>query len=442
MRWTLPLALAALPSLGFPQDQAADGFLLQQRPYPGATTTSATATLSSGEILVFDGSTFTLHLADGTFVRELSSFSPPVFPGFVRVDPSEGFAVLAESSNGVLIRVGLDSGSETSLVTLPNSYDAVFEDGDHLLVSAATCGFGCGNEIWRLNLLTRSAALLARVSGPSGPLALDPAGNLYYGTSTYQFPPPPHPSRVLRWEARLLRGPRARSQLGVPLALGESDASVVGDGFDGAAGLAIDPLRGDVFLLENNFATGVNRIVRVLGDADVSPVLVEGRPFFSMGNLELEPGDGRAALLPYQPPSGGILRYTTTDFALTPTIERFELSTLRPSATLSGPGLLGAGPFDLLLADGPPLGFARVLYCSSSLYHPVESVFHSSGLPLFLGLDLPTLQGVPGFLVLDASGSVTRTYQNPGGYEGQFAIQLLLFDSDLRIAGTSSAAFL
>ncbi len=426
------LTLAPLP-VAPAQIEAPPGFELRELPYPGATFTSATATLSTGEIVVFDGLLVSLFSADGTLIRQSSPLSSFVYPSFVVPDPSESFAVLGESSTGTLLRVSLRSVAlvPQTILVLPLNYDAVFEDDEHLLVSAATCGFSCANRIWRVDLESSTATLLARVAGASGPVALDGPGNLYYGTATSAFPPPPDSSFVLRWDAALL------SSSGM---LDESDATLVGGGFAGAAGLAIDPARGAIFLSENNYATGENRIRRVRGSADSSPVVHEGPPFFSVGNLAFQAGPGEAAFLPFQPASGGALRFTRTDFSTS--VRRFELVPRRPGLTLGGPGLSGAGPFELRVSGGPPGGFARVFYCPRSLFHANESVIHLAGIPLFIGLDLPTTGSLPALLHLDAQGDASRVYTNPGGLEGLFAVQVLLLGPDLVVAGTSSSAFL
>ncbi len=436
MRSSFLGALAALAPVVSPQDQSASGFALAPLPYPGATFFAASATTSGGELVVCDGWTVTLYLSDGTPQRVLTHLvdpqAPPLFSSFVRLDPSEQFAIVGESTFGDLLLAPLSATTGPNpIVNLPFNYDAVFEDGEHVLVSAATCGFACGNEIWRVDLATGAATLVALLPGASGPLALDPAGNLYYGTVPAQFPPPPKPSRVVRFDAAELHGPDV---------LTVHDAQLIGTGFAGAARMAFDPVHGELFLMENNFATGENSIRAVLGSEADSPALLTGRPFFSLGNLEFVPGDGRAAFLPYQPPTGGLLRYTTTDFFST--VERFELVARRPALALEGPGTSGPGPFDLTLAGGPPGGSALILFSPAALVHEPETLVRRFAVPLFFGVDLGTLGTLPGALPLDEDGALARTFQNPGGFEGQFAVQLLLLDGDARIAGTSSVAFL
>ena len=227
-----------------------------------------------------------VYLEDGTLQRELTFFQQFLFPSFVRIDPTESYALVGESSNGHIMQVSLSATSAPEpLAILPLNYDAVFESSSHALVSAATCGFGCGNEIWRVDLFSGATSLVAEVPGASGPLVLDPDGNLYYGTSPSEFPPPPRPSRVIRWTA---------AELQQPSVLTLQDADVVGVGFLGAARMAIDPLNGDLFLMENNYASGENSIREVFAGPDSVP-LVTGRPFFALGNLEFVPGDGFSA---------------------------------------------------------------------------------------------------------------------------------------------------
>lgn len=424
------LAAASLPL--YAQDEASAGFELAPAVFPGISPFSATTTLSSGELLTFDGLDLALFAPDGTLIRTVGSLPQPTFASFVVVDHTEQIAYFGESSTGGVYESFLAVTAAPALVaSLVFPYDAAVDASGALFVSAATCGIGCGNEIWRIDTGTFDSRLVARVPGASGPIVFDDAGWLYYGTATGLFPPPPKPSAIFRWSATQLAG---------PVALDLDDAQFVGGAFVGAARLAFDSRTDALYVLENNFATGENRIRRVLGSADDSPVIVEGRSFFSMNNLVVRPGTDDPILRPFQPGSDAHVGYTTSDF-VAPT-ERFVVRTLRPAAALSGPGLSGPGAVDLELTGGPPSGFARVLYGPSALWSPAEHVLPLAGLPLFVGLHGPTAAVLPGVLVLDADGAVQQTFFNPGGLEGQVAIQLLVIDSALRIAGTSSGAFL
>lgn len=425
------LCLAASSGLTLAQDLPAPGFSLDAGVNPLPSILSATTTLSSGEIVVFDGTRVVQHFPDGQPFRTLGTLPAAVFPSFVLADPDESRLFVGESTNGNIYRVFVGGTESLELVAnLPLNYDAAMSDGAHLFVSAATCGFVCGNEIWRIDLGGNQTTLVARTVGPSGPLAFDAAGNLYYGSVSPLFPPPPKPSAIWRWSAAQLAG-------GTVLDL--SDAVEIGGAFSGASRLACDRRTGALYLMENNYATGENRIRRVKGSADVSPVVVEGRSFQSMGNLTLLSGDGPAVFRAYQP-EGARLVYTSTDFLTLP--ERLVLHPSRPTASMTGPGTSGPGNFTLALQGGPPNGVASLWFCPLQAYHVNEAVFRIGGLPLFLGLDGPTSVGLPGLLRLDASGSLLRTYTNPGGWEGTSALQALLFDAHGRLVGSSTPAFL
>lgn len=429
-----PRALLAgllLASLSSAQDQPGLGYQRAELPYPGGTPFALTASTGDGRLVVFDG--FSLSVYDdaaGVRIDVLAEFPAFVFPSFVRIDPDGEYVYVAESTNQTIQRALLTgSGTIAPFATLANAYDASFRDAGTLYVSAASCGFGCGNEIWRFDTTTGAGTLFARADGASGPLAFGTDGYLYYGTATAQFPPPPKPSQVVRFSPAQLDGPPGLSAL---------DAELVGGGFAGASQFAVDPQTGALFLGLNNFGTGENRIQRVLGSADESPVILEGRPFLSLANLDFVPSAGPARFLPHQPPEGGALRYTTTDFGAL--VERHAVSPHRPQLTFSGPGTSGPGPFVITLDSGPALGLARIFFCPVELVPPIETVLVRAGVPLFLGLHLPTAERFPGLWAFDADGHLELGLNNPGGLEGLAAVQLLLFDHTFHLAGTSTTA--
>jgi hypothetical protein len=429
------LAAAPLSVSLSAQDASAPGFSLTPAPFPGAPAFGTTTTLSNGHLVVFDGLDLFQYAGDGTLLHHLGSLEAWVFPSFVVADPDENALYVGESSTGAIYRFFTGQHASPDLTAvLPLNYDAAVFDGHALFVSAATCGFQCGNEIWRVDLGNLQLRLVARVPGASGPLVFDGQGNLYYGTSPAAFPPPPKPTRIYRWTAAALASPQVLSL---------ADGQLVGAGFEGAARLAFDRRVGALYLVENNFLSGSNRIRRVLGAPEQSPILVEGQPFRSIGNLSFQAGSGPAHFRAFQPPSDAHLSYTTSDFVAPP--ERFVLQPRRPSASFEGPGTSGPGPSVLRLQDGPPSGYARVLLGPAASFHSPERVRLSAGLPLFLGVD-PLFGSAKSsgreLYQLDASGALELGFPDPGGLAGQRAAQLLLFDAERRVAGTSGAAFL
>lgn len=417
----LVLALAASAAA----DTPAEGFALSSQPYPGQ---SLTATLSKGEVVSFDGLTIDLWGADGSFLQNLATFPGFVFGSFVVADPSESFVLVGESLFGDLYTVDLTAGGLTFVANLNFNFDADFEDATHAIVSAATGGFGTGNDVFRLDVTTGATTLLAHVDGPSGPVDLDPAGNLYYATQDSAFPATPGSTDVLFWSAAQLTGSPV---------LSAADALLFGTGFDGGSSLVVDPNDDGVYLAENNSGTGVNRIARVNGSAAASPTIVDGLNWIS--GLELAPGTGGALFLGYQPELGGTLHYNATDFFAV--FERVELTPARPTTGLSGTGLVGAGPLDVNVTGGVPNGFFQLAYGLQSLYDPNETLVpHVGGPPLFTGLDLATIQVWPTVYPLDASGAGSVTFLNPGTWQGKLAIQALVFDASVFPVGTSTAS--
>ena len=411
-------------------DDPAGGFSLSGLPYPGL---SLTATLSDGDILTFDGTTVDRYDESGAYEATLATFNPAVWSSFLVVDPTEATALIAESTNGGVYRVDLSGAGATFLANMLNNYDATFEDAGHALVSAATCGWGCGNEVHRLDLVTGATTLVATVPGASGPVALAANGDLYYGTVSDAFPPPPGASSVLRWSAAQLTGAPVVTEL---------DAAVIGTGYEAAGSLVIDPVDGRVYMAENDFASGSNRVRRVTASAATAPILVEGSPGRWITNFEFVAGDAVALFRAYQPDTGGRLRFNTTDWFSA--WERNELAPLRPSLLTSGPGTIGAGNVDLDLVAAAPLGMAFVLYGPSGLFDSNELAVYlaAQDLNLFVGLDLSTLAIHPVPMFTDAQGEASMSFLHDGTLLGTLAMQAFVLDAGGRVAAISHAAFL
>ena len=64
------------------------------------------------------------------------------------------------------------------------------------------------------------------------------------------------------------------------------------------------------------------------------------------------------------------------------------------------------------------------------------------GLPLFLGLDRATQGGLAGVLALDPAGELELVLPDPGGTAGTLAFQLLLYDLQSQLVGSSTVALL
>lgn len=431
--------LAALLSPAAAGDTHALGFELTTLPVSapvvpdafgsGFATVGYAATFSNGDVLVFDGQEVRRVASDGTFLSSLGELDEPTFAAFALIAPGEQFAVVAESSTDAVYRVDL-AGNEGMqvLTTLHFAFDAVFEDDSSFIVSAAPCGFSCGNQLIRVDATTGMQTVLAEVDGPSGPVTLDGNGNLYYATIDLFGT-----TDILRWDAALLTG--------API-VDESDAILFASGFAGASALAYDPVYGWLYLAENNSTTNVHRIRRVVGTVTGSKVLVEGELGSWFAQLEIQNQPDPAVFFEFQPPTGGALRYADTHYA-NATSERNELVPRRTVLEFTGPGTSGTGTVDVELSNGWPGGFYFLLYGLKSTYSPVEFLFYlPDSLPLFTGLDFGTAGLVAQPFTIDANGADTFSFQNHSGLVNALAVQAIVLAGNGDIISTSDPAFL
>ncbi|MDP6368410.1 MAG: hypothetical protein QF615_02295, partial [Planctomycetota bacterium] len=242
------LSLAALAvcslsaSLTWASDTITPGFAITASS-PAPAYGASYATLSDGRIVTFDGASFDLFAADGTLLQNLGTLPAAVWASFVEIDPSETYALIGESQSGDVFSVDLSGAGVTTVANLPYNFDAVFDTDPHFaLISAAICGWGCGNDIVRLEVATGTVTPLAQIAGPSGPLALNALGELYYGTQDPAYPAPPASTDIIYWTA---------AQLASGAPLDETNATLLAAGFDGASALAVDPASQNLFVAEN-----------------------------------------------------------------------------------------------------------------------------------------------------------------------------------------------
>ncbi len=398
----------------------APGYAVTTAPNPvfGATTT----TLASGELVTWDGLTVDRWTADGTFLGTLTSFGSSVFPSFVVESPDGTEVVVGESSFGRIYRVPLDGSGRTFLRKLAFNFDAEFAPDGTLIVSAATCGFGCGNDLLCLSL-DGAVVRLAKVAGPSGPVAVDAGGDLYY--ATLGSPATPGSTDVLRWTAAQLAGGDL---------LDESDAAVVGTGYDPAGALELDPVTGALYLATNDFGSGAASIVQVAGDAfDAPTVVVPDQFVFGMQLLDL---GGPASFDPYQPASGQVLRYGRTTGVASDLV---TVSPARPQLTVSGAGTTGVGEvvFDVTGAD--PGGGFTLVWAPQASFDPVESVFDFPTFRFHTGLALGELIRLNLPIAVDGAGNGQLSVFNAGTLAGQFAWQVIVRDPTGRAIGSSNS---
>jgi hypothetical protein len=350
-----------------------------------------------------------------------------VFASFAICDPSGTFVVVGESTNQKLWTVPISGAGISPLASLAFNYDATFSPNGELFVSAATGGFGFGNDIFKVAIPGGALTPIAHVNGPSGPLAFDASGNLYYATQGPGFPAPAGSTDVITWSAaQVLAG-----------GLTNANAANVCTGLDGGASLAIDPSTQKIYIAETSFLLGTNRVRRVGPTRANSPIVADAGALSIFG-MQFIAGPSAATFDAYQPDTGVRLVYGATDFFSAS--ERSIAAPARPQLTLSGPGLSGPGPVTMTLTGGVPNGSAYLLYCSQAALSPTELPQPFPGFLFHTKFLLSQTRRLPFYLPSDASGTCVFQIQNPGGLQGLKAYQFLVGGSTGIFVGSSNSA--
>jgi len=407
----------------------------QVYPEPGVRTADlldvgdgAYASLSDGGYVSFDGLAFERYDAAGGLVQTYGTVPSPVFPSFVVVDASETAAYVGESSNGDVFTIDLVVGEVTALSNISFNYNMAFDATPGLAyVSAALGGFGTGNSVLRLDLATGQWTQVVHVAGPSGPIAVDQAGDLYYVTQYDgpNWPPPLADEDLLLW---------TDAQLDSGSVLSAADASYVAAGLDGCSSLAHDPASGDLYLAHVNFQGFANEVLRLTTSGALLGSL--GESFAYVSNLELVQGDGEQIMAPYQP-AGMQLRLSNVDFGGS-IRDRVTLEPQRPTSTFSGPSGGQAGPATVTVLDAPPNGAVSIMVAAASEVRGEVVVEAGWGAPVFFMVAPNELwrRALP--QPTDANGAATFQYDQPAGVTGEWVFQALLYDEHGTPVGTSS----
>ncbi|QDU67540.1 hypothetical protein [Engelhardtia mirabilis] len=411
-----PIALAlgaCLAPTALAQETVANGFGSQLSVDPSGSVRE----LSSGDLLTYDGRFVDRWAADGTFQLNIADLGSSFFSGAFAIAPDESFAVVGETTNGDMFRVALDGSGVALIANVVFNYDAKFAPSGELYVSAAQGGFGTGNDVIRLDPFSGAKVDILHVAGPSGPIAFDSSGNLFYATYSNLAQNPAVYTDVLLYPAASIAAPATP--------MSEADGIVYASGFDGASSMVADRTQDLIYLAEASFSAGTNRLRLVAGSAAASPVLVEGQLGDWITVAQFIPGTGAAQFAPYQPSAGGRLIYGRTDFFSFD--ERRTLSPARPTLTVTGAGTSGPGSFSLDFAGLDPAGSMLLLWGPTALTGPEFAV--GTLPPLFTGLDLGSIQFLPFQLGVQPDGSSHSTFFNPGGLQGLLTFQGLLLDS-------------
>lgn len=420
----LGLGLALLlSSAAAAADTPAQGYQLGSLPSPSPF--SSTCTLQGGDIVTFDGLSVDRWTAAGQFVGNLATLPGFTFPSFVTPTPGGSAVVFGENSNGGIFLAQVDGSGSTPLVSLTFNYDAAWLANGDLLVSAATNGFGNGNDLVRVKLSPPGAVFLGHVDGPSGPLATNAAGDVFYATQFDAFPPPLGSTDVLRWSAATVAG-------GV---LNAGNATLYGADFDGASSIAVDPVAGDVYLAVTNFGTSSYKLRRVGPTQATSPIVVDQVAGF-FGDLEfVDGGASPGSFAPWQPADGVHLKYNQGS-------DQYTVRPARPQLAISGPGTTGPGTVTFTVTGGVPNGVMLATACPTPFVNPSDAAIQ---LPTFLWVTPFTLAQTRRMspttpVFLDANGAGTFQIFNSGSLQGTYAWQFLVGLTPAALLGSTNVA--
>lgn len=387
---------------------------------------AATATLQNGDIVTFDGISVDRFADDGTFIQNLATFPNFVFSSFVEASPAGTGVVVGESSNGELFWVPLDASGPQLLADLDFNYDAVFEDANHLIVSASAGTLGPDNHIARVDMSNGAIEFVALVPGPSGPVDIAMNGDLYYATQDTAFPSNPGTTDVISWTS-------VQTHSGVLQS--PATATVHATGFDGASSMAFDPSTGDLYLAETNFSAASYRLLRVGRNQASSPAIAIADEW--MSTVEFVHQGGAASFEAYQPEDGWNLKYNTTDFSNFD--DTVTVKPLRPVLTFSGPGATGIGSITFELDNAPPNGTGFLIFGFQTTWQNTEQSYTFPGFLLHTNLTPGAIRRVPFLIPVDANGHGEVTFFNPGTLQGTYGYQYFVGDGTGSFMGSSAA---
>ncbi|MCC6953339.1 MAG: hypothetical protein IT290_04410 [Deltaproteobacteria bacterium] len=173
--------------------------------------------------------------ADGIPVggsKTLATFDSAAFGTFVQVAPGGTFALAGLSGgSSTIYRVDLATDAVTPYFTEDGNFDLTFIDDGHAYLSSNPGGFN-PNIPNRISYVELSSTPVAKTvaeiaNSPSGPVAANARGDLFYVSGTYTFPTPAGSSTLMKFSASNLADAVVT---GVPLSVAHATDQVTLDG--------------------------------------------------------------------------------------------------------------------------------------------------------------------------------------------------------------------
>lgn len=390
---------------------------------PGGTFPGGMDWLPNGRVALFDGTAIVeIDPATGSVAAVLYTPPSPVFGSFIEVDPTGTYLLFGESSNGTITRVPLNLQAPSPFATIAFNFDCAFAPDGAAFVSAGPSFVT--TQIYRLDPQGGAPDLIADFNGPSGPIAFDAAGNLFYGENAAGFPAPVGTQTIFQFSAS-----QVASAVG-PGSLPRAQATPYAGGQTSPFDLAFDA-EGDLFIAD----TGAGTVIEFPAAGGLASVVGAEAPFSAVTYLAfrtktaLVPG----IFAPFQPETSGALAVLSTDF-----FSFNDLNVIRPkravlATTPANP--IPSGSFTFSLAGGPQSG-AALFFVAGAPFAP-EFAVYSSGVPFLFGFAPGSLFGTAP-APLDAGGGYSVNVVHPGGL-ASVVVQAALVDPLGRPLGTSTA---
>ncbi len=389
----------------------------------------AYASFLDGSYIVFDGYDVEHRGASGSLIRRYAAFPFYTFPSFMTLNAAGTKAYFGESSNGEVYELDLVSGQLNPIANLTFNFDmALHEAGGVGYISAATGGFGF-NALHRVDLNTLATTQVASVSGFSGPVTVDGAGDVLMGLMPDTFPFPDDSVSVLRFAA---------ADLATGNVLQEANATVEVANLDGLSSLAYDATANQLLLMETNSgASGFDTVMWKQRSAGSALEQVAEAAGYA-GGLQIQDAGIGTAFGAYQPNYVAVT-FNENDCYGTGSLTRVEVRGLRPVATFDGPSLGGSGQASFSITGGPANGFASLWIARSGALETNDIITPmGAALPIALRADMIDFGRRVSMIPLDAQGEVSLSYFQDVTIEGAMMAQFLVFDANGSLLTTSN----
>jgi hypothetical protein len=182
----IAIFLAASRSAG-----AADGLVKPVRGYvardafPLATSTflGGLAYSPDGHAIIYESASGEIRVHDGPTPRPIATLPPGTFGSFLVPLPDGMGLIFAESSSSNVYSVPYSGSGQVLADNIPLAFSLAFDGEGRGFVSALETGVGNRIVLLDGDPAVENVEVVAGIPGFSGPVAFDPAGNLYYGTA-------------------------------------------------------------------------------------------------------------------------------------------------------------------------------------------------------------------------------------------------------------------